>query len=440
MDLIIAFVIFIAAMLASLIWNGPMVAPLLVGFLCFFAVGLHRGFTPKELGKMAWAGGKDSLVVVKVLVLIGLITALWRSAGTITFFVYYGIRIITPSLFIVITFLLACLLSYALGTSFGVAGTVGVIFMALARSGDVNEIITAGAVLSGVFFGDRGSPVSSSALLVAAVTRTNIFDNVKAMMKTVLLPLLLSIAIYTVLSLQNPIGSVNEDILRALENDFAISLWLVIPAILMLILPLFRINVMICMTASIIAGFLITVLVQGTPIIETLKLSIAGYSVKSESLGTILSGGGVLSMVEVCAIVFISCSFSGIFSGADLLRTIQDALEKSMDKLGKFGAMLLVSVGTTAVFCNQTIASIMCSDLMGKPYKSRGGDAFELAVDIENSVIIISPLIPWCIASTVPLGMLGVGMGALPYAVLLYLVPLCYIFTKGIWFKSSSKT
>ncbi len=380
------------------------------------------------------------MVVVKVLVLIGLITALWRSAGTITFFVYYGIRIITPSLFIVITFLLACLLSYALGTSFGVAGTVGVIFMALARSGDVNEIITAGAVLSGVFFGDRGSPVSSSALLVAAVTRTNIFDNVKAMMKTVLLPLLLSIAIYTVLSLQNPIGSVNEDILRALENDFAISLWLVIPAILMLILPLFRINVMICMTASIIAGFLITVLVQGTPIIETLKLSIAGYSVKSESLGTILSGGGVLSMVEVCAIVFISCSFSGIFSGADLLRTIQDALEKSMDKLGKFGAMLLVSVGTTAVFCNQTIASIMCSDLMGKPYKSRGGDAFELAVDIENSVIIISPLIPWCIASTVPLGMLGVGMGALPYAVLLYLVPLCYIFTKGLWFKSSSKT
>lgn len=380
------------------------------------------------------------MVVVKVLVLIGLITALWRSAGTITFFVYYGIRIITPSLFIVITFLLACLLSYALGTSFGVAGTVGVIFMALARSGDVNEIITAGAVLSGVFFGDRGSPVSSSALLVAAVTRTNIFDNVKAMMKTVLLPLLLSIAIYTVLSLQNPIGSVNEDILRALENDFAISLWLVIPAILMLILPLFRINVMICMTASIIAGFLITVLVQGTPIIETLKLSIAGYSVKSESLGTILSGGGVLSMVEVCAIVFISCSFSGIFSGANLLRTIQDALEKSMDKLGKFGAMLLVSVGTTAVFCNQTIASIMCSDLMGKPYKSRGGDAFELAVDIENSVIIISPLIPWCIASTVPLGMLGVGMGALPYAVLLYLVPLCYIFTKRIWFKSSSKT
>lgn len=440
MDLIIAFVIFIAAMLASLIWNGPMVAPLLVGFLCFFAVGIHRGFAPKELGKMAWAGGKDSLVVVKVLVLIGLITALWRSAGTITFFVYYGIRIITPSLFIVITFLLACLLSYALGTSFGVAGTVGVIFMALARSGDVNEIITAGAVLSGVFFGDRGSPVSSSALLVAAVTRTNIFDNVKAMMKTVLLPLLLSIAIYTVLSLQNPIGSVNEDILRALENDFAISLWLVIPAILMLILPLFRINVMICMTASIIAGFLITVLVQGTPIIETLKLSIAGYSVKSESLGTILSGGGVLSMVEVCAIVFISCSFSGIFSGANLLRTIQDALEKSMDKLGKFGAMLLVSVGTTAVFCNQTIASIMCSDLMGKPYKSRGGDAFELAVDIENSVIIISPLIPWCIASTVPLGMLGVGMGALPYAVLLYLVPLCYIFTKRIWFKSSSKT
>lgn len=440
MDLIIAFFIFIAAMIASLIGGWPMVLPLMVGFLCFFAVGRHRGFPSRNLVRMAWAGGRDSLVVVEVLVLIGLISALWRSAGTITFFVYYGIRVITPSLFIIITFLLACLLSYALGTSFGVAGTVGVIFMALARSGDVNEIITAGAVLSGVFFGDRGSPVSSSALLVAAVTKTNIFDNVRGMMKSVLLPLGLSILIYTILSVQNPIRTVDENILRALETDFSISLWLVIPAALMLILPLFRINVMICMAASIVAAFLITIMVQGTPILEALRLSITGFSVKSDNLGNILSGGGVLSMLEVCAIVFISCSFSGIFSGAHLLRTIQDALEHSIHRLGKFGAMLLVSVGTTAIFCNQTIASIMCSDLMGKPYKNRGADAYELAIDIENSVIIISPLIPWCIASSVPLSMLGVGMGAIPYAVLLYLVPLCYIFTKRIWFKSSSGT
>ena len=255
-----------------------------------------------------------------------------------------------------------------------------------------------------------------------------------------MLPLGLSILIYTILSVQNPIRAVDEDILRALETDFSISLWLVIPAALMLILPLFRINVMICMAASIVAAFLITVTVQGTSVMETLHLSIAGFSVKNDNLGNILSGGGVLSMLEVCAIVFISCSFSGIFSGANLLRSIQDALERSIHRFGKFGAMLLVSVGTTAIFCNQTIASIMCNDLLGKPYKTRGADAYELAMDIENSVIIISPLIPWCIASTVPLGMLGVGMGAIPYAVLLYLVPLCYIFTKRIWFKSFSGT
>ena len=107
---------------------------------------------------------------------------------------------ITPGLFLIITFALSCLLSYALGTSFGVAGTVGVIFIALARSGGVNEVITAAVVMSGIYFGDRSSPVSSSAILVAAITHTNLLDNVKMMMKTGIVPLLLTFGIYAVFS------------------------------------------------------------------------------------------------------------------------------------------------------------------------------------------------------------------------------------------------
>lgn len=91
---------------------------------------------------MGYEGGKDSFIVIEVMCIIGFVTAAWRVSGTITVFVYYGMRIITPSLFLIIAFLLSCLLSYALGTSFGVAGTVGVIFMTLARSGGVDPVIT----------------------------------------------------------------------------------------------------------------------------------------------------------------------------------------------------------------------------------------------------------------------------------------------------------
>ena len=411
-----------------------MLLPLLAGFICFYAVALHKGFSFRQTGKMALKGAGESLGVIWVLLLIGLITALWRSAGTITFFVYYGIQIITPAMFIIITFLLSCLLSYALGTSFGVAGTVGVIFMALARSGDVSEFVTAGAVMSGVYFGDRGSPISSSANLVAAVTRTELYGNVKRMMTTGLLPLVLSAGIYLILSIKNPISHVDETILGALRSDFTINLWLIVPAVLMLVLPLFKVRVMIAMTASILSAVAVSVFVQGLSLVETFRFAILGYTARSSSLGEILSGGGMVSMMEVCGIVLLSCSYSGIFSGTEMLGSIQNLLEKLIGRIGKFGAMLVTGIAATGIFCNQTIASIMCSDLLAKPYEKQGAEREELAIDIENSVIVTAGLIPWAIACTVPLEMLGVGIGALPYSVLLYMIPLCYIFTKRVWY------
>lgn len=435
MAVIIAFAVFILSMTVSLVAGGPMLLPLLIGFACFYIAALARGFSFSQAGKMALKGAGDSMVVIEVLLLIGLITALWRSAGTITFFVYYGIQIITPPLFILITFLLACLLSYALGTSFGVAGTAGVIFLALARSGGVSEAITAGAVMSGIYFGDRGSPASSSANLVAAVTGTKLYDNVRQMMKTVLLPLAISTAIYAVLSVKNPITHVDGTVVAALEQDFVINFWSMIPAVIMLVLPLFKLHVMLAMAFSILSGAAVSVGVQGLSLLETLKYAVTGYAPQSSSLGTILGGGGAVSMLEVCGIVLLSCSYSGIFSGTDMLRGVQKILEKVMKKIGKFGAMVVIGTVTTGIFCNQTIASIMCSDLMSKPYERQGAGRSELAVDIENSVIVMSGLVPWAIACTVPLGMMGVGIEALIYSVLLYLIPLCYVFTKSIWYK-----
>ncbi|MEG0830589.1 MAG: Na+/H+ antiporter NhaC family protein [Anaerovoracaceae bacterium] len=439
MDVLIAFVIFVIVMGCCLIFNGPMLAALVVGFICFYIVGLHKGFAFSQLGKMSLKGACDSLVVIEVLILIGMITALWRSAGTITFFVYYGIQIITPSMFILITFILACVLSYALGTSFGVAGTVGVIFMALARSGGVSEIVTAGAVMSGVYFGDRGSPASSSANLVAAITHTKLYDNVKIMMKTGLIPLIVSGGIYFVLSLQNPITHVDQTILSSLDREFTINVWLILPAAFMIILPLFKVNVMIAMGASIVSGFAITMGVQGATLLQSTKWVIFGFVASNPDLKEILGGGGVVSMLEVCGIVLLSCSYSGIFSGTDMLGNIQEILEKLIGKIGKFGVMIITGLATTGIFCNQTIASIICRDLMGAPYEKLGAGKTELAVDIENSVIVLSGLVPWTIACTVPLSMLGVGYGALPYSVFLYMMPICYIFTKKLWFKENHK-
>ena len=322
-----------------------------------------------------------------MILIIGLITAAWRISGTIPVFVYYGIRIITPPLFLVITYLLACLLSYAIGTSFGVTGTLGVIFIALARSGGVDPVITAGVIISGVYFGDRCSPVASSANLVAGVTHTDILTNVKYMLKTCVIPFALTLAIYTYLSLKNPAGTVDPEIIRSFEETFDLSPAAFIPAVLVLILPLLKLAVTTSILISASAAVLIALFVQKMPAGEILKACILGYHSADAGLGSILNGGGVVSMLEVIVILIISCAYTGIFNGTGMLAPVHTAVERSIRRIGRFATCLIFGIAGTVLFCNQTITTLLCGDILSEPYKRTGGSLQELAIDIENSSI-----------------------------------------------------
>ena len=216
MDIVVCFALFLAAMLFCLVKGFSLAWALLFALVLFFALGLRSGYGAKALVKMAWSKMPKSMIVLRILFFIGLLTGLWRSCGTIAFFIYHGIRVITPSLFILVAFLLTVLLSYALGTSFGVASTAGVVLMALARSGGVSEAVTAGVILSGIYFGDRGAPTSSCASLVAALTETDLYGNVSRMFQTAALPYALCLIAYTVLSFRNPIVTVDETMLDAI--------------------------------------------------------------------------------------------------------------------------------------------------------------------------------------------------------------------------------
>ena len=431
MNLVTSFIIFILAMIVCILTGHTMVIALFIGLICFASVGSRKGFTLNEMTKMGKDALKDAIVVIEVMFIIGFITAIWRASGTIAFFVYYGIRIITPNLFILITFGLCCLLSYALGTSFGVAGTVGVIFMTLARSGDVSEIVTAAAIMSGIYFGDRGSPVASSAILVANVTKTDLMDNVKLMMKTAMVPLAICTVLYGGLSFANPINHVDQSFLHTLSQEFNISWWCVIPAIFMLVLPLVKVKVVDAMLISIGSAFLISLFVQKMELVPLLKALIFGYT-SDGSLGPIINGGGLLSMIEVVFIVAISSTYSGIFAGTDMLAGLQSQLKPLIHRIGKFGAMVVVSFARLAIFCNQTIASMMCADILKKPYEDLGASKRELAIDMENSVILLSAVVPWALACAVPLSFLQVGYEAIPLSFYLYLVPICYALQKKV--------
>ena len=443
MSLIIAFAVFIIGMIVMLITGHSMVWALLIGLLLFAALGtrqliqdgLTAGKAIRELSASSWVSIRDSLIVIEVMLIIGLITAAWRISGTITVFVYYGMKVIVPPLFLIIAFLLSCLLSYALGTSFGVAGTVGVIFMALARSGGVDPLLTAGVLMSGIYFGDRGSPVSSSANMVAGITKTEILTNVKLMMKTGALPFALTLAVYVILSFMNPISHVDSALLATFEQEFSLSPWGFLPAVIMLALPLMKVGVIWSIAASVVAGGVIAFAIEHISAAEICRVLVFGYHPAGEGLSAILDGGGLISMVEIVIILIISCAYSGIFNRTGMLDGLLSRIGKCCARAGRFITSLIVGLASCVLFCNQTIATLMCNDLLTKPYLDTGGSRQELAIDIENSTIVIVGLVPWAIACSVPLTFFGVGYGALPWSMYLYLIPLCYIFTKRRWFE-----
>lgn len=225
MGAVFCFLLFLAAVALCLLEGWSLIAAIWAGILFFGLLGLRKGFSVKAMASAAWAQGRKMCCVIVIYMLIGAITALWRSAGTIAFFIYHGLRIITPQLFLLVTFLLTSFISYALGTSFGVVGTLGVILMALARSGGVSVAITAGTIVAGAYFGDRCSPASSSATLVAAATDTKLYDNLHMMHRTGWLPYLVSLAAYAALSVTHPLAMVDSGVLDQLSGTFSLSWW-----------------------------------------------------------------------------------------------------------------------------------------------------------------------------------------------------------------------
>lgn len=405
---------------------------LIIGYIVFVTAGVRTGHPLPDVVRMSGRGTRRALPLIFILLLIGMMTGLWRDSGTIVAFVYYGVQFIRPQLFLLVTFLLTCLLSYALGTSFGVVGTAGVIFMVLARSGGVDPVITAGVILSGIYFGDRTSPASSTALTVATITGTDIYTNVRNMLRTGLLPWLLCLGIYGYLSVRNPIHQIDASVLDAFASHFTISVWCFFPALFLLVMPLLKVPIKWTLLAGIISAAAVSIIVQGHDALSVLLSSLRGYIPEAASLNEILSGGGMSSMATTVIIIGIACSYTGIMDGTGWIVPIQRRAGRLADRIGLFPSMLLITLCSATVFCNQIIGIMMCNDLMTRSYEERGESREQLAVDIENCAITMPALIPWCILITVPLAILDVGHLAVLYGVYIYAIPLVTLVTKAV--------
>ena len=412
--------LFAVALVICIGYDISILAALVFGFFLFFGYGLYRKHPAKEMWALAFSGVKTVKNILITFLLIGIITATWRVCGTIPYIVYHATKICSPGMMVLITFLLCCLISALTGTAFGTAATMGVICTTMASSMGIPLLYSGGAVLAGSFFGDRCSPMSTSALLVSTVTGTDLYKNIGNMVKTSVVPFVLTCGIYTLLGMGAGGDFDTSQIQGLFAENFVLHPAALIPAAAIIVLSCFRINVKITMSVSILCGMAVAIFIQGVAPGQLLHIALWGYQPTNAKLAALLSGGGIQSMVKVFCIVCLSSCYSGMFNGTGLLEIFRSSLNRLSAKILPFGSILVTSILTVMVSCNQTLAIMLTHQLC----MDTEPDPETMASHLENTAVVIAPLIPWSIAGAVPLATVGAPTGCILTACYLYLLPL----------------
>ncbi len=429
MDLGFALLVSFSLLVLTVLQGVYIAYPLLATLVLISLTLMRRGLPGGRLLQMAIQGSQKALPVFTILLMIGAVTSTWMAAGTVPALVYYGTALINPHWFVLAAFALTSLVSLLLGTAFGAASTVGLALMIMAKGSGINPHLIAGAVIAGAYFGDRCSPMSSSAHLVAALTHTNLYANLRAMLKTGLLPFGLSCLIYLGLSWLYPVQLTDSSLTQELRQFFDLNAIVLLPAGIILGLALLRVDVKLAMAVSIGTAIGLAMLYQHYSLVQVLRFALLGFQLEAETpIQKILLGGGVWSMAKVCGVVLISTAISGLLTGSRAIQELtvrlvqfkNTSIASSYSSSRRFLNTALISIMAAGFGCTQTIGILLTEEMVRPSYD----EPAELALDLENTVVVLAPLIPWNIAGLVPATVLMTNWQFIPYAIYLYLIPV----------------
>ena len=423
MGSIVTILLFSLSLIFCLLLKFSVIYALIVGYIIFITYGLIKGYDFKVLIKKSFEGVLTVKNILLVFILIGMITALWRASGTIAYIVYMGSKLISPSILILLTFLLCSILSFLIGTSLGTAATMGVISVSIGKAMGINPYYLGGAVLSGIYFGDRCSPMSTSALLITELTKTNLYTNIKLMLKTSIIPFVTTCLFYLFLGLKSSTLPVSIDATNIFKENYNLNIVVIVPAILIIILSLFKVNVKKTMLVSIVISFIIAMFFQKESVTSLINYCVYGFHHSNEKLNSMMKGGGVLSMLNVGLIVAISSSYSGIFKETKMLVILKEYLKEYSKKTSNYFIIFLSSIISGAIACNQSLGIILTHELCEELE-----DKQNMAIILENTIVLLAGLIPWNIAMAVPLKTVDIGLMSGLFAFYLYFLPLWNLF------------
>jgi len=409
-------------------------------------VALMSGFTWKDIEDGIVYGCNIALVPMLILMLVGVLIATWIAAGTIPTLIYYGLKIISPSFFLVTSALVCSIASVSTGSSYTTGATFGVAFMGIGMGLGIPPALTAGAVISGAIFGDKMSPLSDSTNLAAGVAEANLFDHIKSMCYTTGPAFIISLVLYAFIGFQFKADAIDTSqiniILSGLADNFTLNPLMLIPPIIVVILAVKKVSGLAVMVIASIVGLIFAVAFQGFGIGEMLGFMNDGFvsSTGIAEIDALLSRGGLQSMMWTISLGFIGISFGGLLEKTKVLEVL---LEKMSGLVSKQGGLItthvISSIAVNLFSASQYIALIIPGRMLVPAYKKLKILPQVCSRTCEDSATVTSPLIPWGLCGVYFSGVLGVStLEYIPYVFLALLCPLItiiYAYTNKFVFK-----
>lgn len=404
-------------------------------FLCWMIMwpfAAHLGYSFSEMEGFAYEMAQKCIAPAAIILAVGMMIASFMAAGTVPTILVAGLKLITPKFFLALTFVMCCIMSVIMGTSWGTLGTVGIAMMGVGAGLGVNPAITAGAVVSGAWFGDKMSPMSDSTIMCSTITETYIMDHIKAMMQTTIPAAVVSVIIYLGIGIfisgDSYDASTVDSIMNGLKGMFHINLIPVIPIVIVIVMILMKKGTIVSMMSGTVVAILIAVIYQGYSVADMGTFLYSGFTcdTKNEILISLLNRGGMTSMLSLLAVFVGGLGLGGILDKTGMLEPIFHYITEKYKS--PRGIMLMAWCATLLcilVIADNNFAFVMVATLFGSAFQKYNLKSQNLSRILEDVGTLGSALVPWNVGAQFAAGVLGVStLAYMPYAFLNWMTPI----------------
>ncbi|MGG0655224.1 Na+/H+ antiporter NhaC [Rummeliibacillus pycnus] len=407
--------------------------PILISILLLMAYGLYKKVSYKDLENGLVEGASAGLSAIFIFFFIGMLISSWIMSGTIPTLIYLGFETITPHFFYAVVFIVTCIVGIAIGSSLTTTATVGVAFIGMASAMDISLAITAGAIVSGAFFGDKMSPLSDTCNLSSTIMGVDLFEHIKNMCWTTIPALILSLIFYAILSPSQVLQNAHKitTFKDGLLSTGMIHWYTLIPLFVLVLMALKKAPAILTLAASTVVAILVSYFHHHYGFGDVLNILFNGYTSHTgiKDIDSLLSRGGINSMMFTVGLVILALSMGGLLFTLGIIQALLSRVEKIFKSVGSVvtGAAL-TAIGVNALIGEQYLSILLTGQAFQSQFQKVGLKNKNLARVAEDAGTVVNPLIPWSVCGIFITKVLAVSTWEyLPFAFFCLLSPILTI-------------